>query len=172
MGEILRVIKKVSPLILSIFIFSCSGEDQIPVANFDTSKIEGEYTVNMKLDYFGPRPTVSVFNGSLTVDMTNANNFNMAIIFPSDFLTANLDATIVEKIVANSNSAIGGISFIVDETTDYKGNPDKIEVTTRDGIVKKAYAIFIDSGELEMTLHLIETGDNPTELEITARKIE
>jgi hypothetical protein len=104
--------------------------------------------------------------------MINSNSFTMAIQFPGDYLTDTLSATIVEKIVANSNSAIGGLSFIVDETNDYKGNPYKIEITTRDGLAKKAYAIFIDFAELEMTLYLVEKDASPDELELTATKIQ
>ena len=172
MGEIFRIFKKVSPLLLSIFILSCGGKDEVPVANFDASKIEGEYSIDLKIDYAGPRPAVSVFNGSLIVDMVGSDSFTMAIEFPGDYLTDTLSATIVEKIVANSNSAIGGLSFIVDDTNEYQGNPDKIEVTTRDGLTKKAYAIFIELSELEMTLHLVEKDESPDELELTATKIE
>jgi len=172
MRKIFGLLKRVSPLFLSIFILSCGEESEAPVANFDTSKIEGEYSVNLIIDYEGTRPEVSIFNGSLMVDMINSERFTLAIDFEGDYFTDTLSATIVEKIVANSNSAIGGLNFTVDDTNEYQGNPDKIEVTTRDGLVKKAYAIFIDLTELEMNLHLIEKGDSPNQLKFTATKVE
>ncbi len=172
MGKIFGILRKISPLFLSIFILACSGQEEVPVANFDTSKIVGEYTIDLKIDYAGPRPTVSVFNGSLIVKMVNSNSFTLAIEFPGDYLTDTLSATIVDKIVANSNSAIGGLSFIIEDTEDYTGNPDKIKVTTREGLVKDAYAIFIDLSQLEMKMHLLEKDASPDELELTATKIE
>ena len=72
-----------------LFLLSCSSQEDVAVADFDVSRIEGDYSINMKMDFSGPRPEISVFGGSATVELTGSDSFTLFIDFPDDFITAN-----------------------------------------------------------------------------------
>jgi hypothetical protein len=172
MGEIFRVSQKLLPVLGVALFLSCSNSDEVPVADFDVASIQGEYAAQMKMDFAGPRPEVSVFGGSATVAFSGSDSFTISITFPDDYFTSNFSGTVSEKIVSGSNSNIGGISFLVEETSELTPNPDKIDIQTRSGEMKKAYAVFKESAgdNLIMILYMIEKEESPTEFEFKASK--
>ena len=172
MGKISRYFSRLIPVVFLVFTLGC-GEDEAPVASFDITEIVGDYTAQLKMDFSGPRPEVSVFGGSLNVTLINAQQFTLSIDFPDDYITTELTGTVVDKIVNSGNSRLGGINFEVAETSELMANVDKLEVTTNTGEIKKAYGIFLESaGGLSMVLHMIEKEESPTEFEFKAVKSE
>jgi hypothetical protein len=173
MGKFCNIISKVFVVLSILFLLSCSSQEDVPVADFDIARIEGEYSVNLNIEYSGPRPTVSVFNGSLSVNMTGSNDFTLSIEFPGDYITEVFSGSFKDKIVSKTNSAIGGITFEIQETSLYRGNPSlPLSVKTRTGETISVYAYFIESagGEVEMNLHLIEKKQTPTTYAFSATK--
>ena len=171
-GKLFRISKRLLPILGVVIFLSCSSQDEVPVADFDVASIQGEYAAQMKMDFAGPRPEVSVFGGSATVALTGSDNFTISITFPDDYFTSTFTGTVSEKIVGSSNSNIGGISFFVEETSELTPNPDKIDIQTRTGEMKKAYAVFKESAgdNLIMILYMIEKEESPTEFEFKASK--
>ena len=173
MGEKLQVLTKTISVFFLVSLISCSSKEDVQLADFDVSRIEGDYSINMKMDFSGPRPEVSVFGGTATIDLISSDNFTLFIDFPDDYITTTFNATLKDKIVSATNSAVGGVIFEIEETAEYKGNPgDLFTVKTRSGETRHVYAHFIEKsgGEVEMNLHLTEKNQTPTTFEFTASK--
>lgn len=174
MGKFTGPLFRILSLIFIILVTSCSKKEDVPVANFNIEEIAGDYTAQLKMDFSGPRPAVSVFGGTMTVSLTGSDTFSMFIDFPDDYITTELTGNVIEKIVNTSNSTLGGISFSVQETDELMANTDPlvlINVKDRSGAMKTAYATFLETANgLSMVLYMIEKNDSPTEFEFKAIK--